>query len=217
MPELLAPAEVEDLDLDARGPKKLGLALDELLRVRLPRLGVAAGDHEDADRRRHAGTGSVGDRDHDPAGGRGVARRIPRGGGRPRNRDFHRPVPKAPASRIDQLLIMTVMAAEVVAFPVASRAVAVSVWAPLALPRESHGSVYLVGVRSVVVAAPKSCPSSWKRTSASSRSSTAVAVSLTAPASVAFAAGVNSDTTGDPTSASAGGWFVFHCATAWFQ
>ena len=56
MPELLAPAEVEDLDLDACGPKKLRLALDELLRVRLPWLGVAAGDHEDADRRRHEGS-----------------------------------------------------------------------------------------------------------------------------------------------------------------
>src|SRR5438094_8628764 len=110
-----------------------------------------------------------------------------------------------PAGRIDQLLIVTVMPAEVVVLPVASRAVAVSVWAPLAPPRESHDSEYLVGVRSVVVAAPRSCPSNWKRTSASSRSSTAVAVSVTAPVSVAFAAGVNSDTTGDPTSGSAGG------------
>src|SRR5438046_492125 len=134
--------------------------------------------------------GSVGDRDHD---------------GRPRNRDFHRPCPQAPAGRIDQLPIVTVMPAEVVALPVASRAVAVSVWAPLAPPRESHASVYFVGVRSVVVAAPRSCPSSWKRTSATSRSSTAVAVSVTPPVNVAFAAGVNSDTTGAPTSASAGG------------
>src|SRR6267143_4826204 len=57
-------------------------------------------------------------------------------------------------------LIVTGIPAEVVVFPAASRAVAVSVWAPLALPRESHGSVYFVGVRSVVVAAPRSWPSS---------------------------------------------------------
>ena len=97
------------------------------------------------------------------------------------------------------------MPAEVVALPAASRAVAVRVWAPLALPCESHASVYFVGVRSVVAPAPRSCPSSWKRTSATSRSSTAVAVSVTAPVSVAFATGANSDTTGGPTSASAGG------------
>src|SRR5205823_14526900 len=116
-----------------------------------------------------------------------------------------------------QLVIVTTTPAAVVALPAASRAVAVRVWVPLAPPRESHASVYFVGVRSVVAAAPRSCPSSWKRSSAPSRSSTAVAVSVLGPVNVAFAAGVHSDATGGPTSARAGGRFACPCPTARHQ
>ena len=100
--------------------------------------------------------------------------------------------------------------------PAASRAVAVSVYVPFALVRESHVSLNLVGVDSLVTSPPRFCPLSLNCTPPISRSSTAVAVSVTVPVRVRLPTvpGENSETMGAPTSLPTVGWLAFHCATA---
>src|SRR6266446_10936682 len=83
-----------------------------------------------------------------------------------------------------QLLTVTVTPAEVVVFPDASRAVAVSVYVPFPMPCESHESEYFVLGDSVVTSAPMLWPLNLNWTPATARSSTAVAVSVTVPVSV---------------------------------
>src|SRR5947208_15904831 len=85
----------------------------------------------------------------------------------------------------DQLLTVIVTPAEVVVWPAASRAMAVSVYVPFGTPCESHASVNFVIGESVVTSDPMFCPLTWNWTPAMARSSTAVAVRLTVPVSVA--------------------------------
>src|SRR5512142_1715186 len=103
------------------------------------------------------------------------------------------------------LAIVTVIPAEVVEFPAASRATAVRTCVPFAAALESQDMVNLVRGDSAVTSDPMSPPSSRNWTPATSRSSTAVAVRVTIASSDAPSSGATMDTIGGPTSASAAG------------
>ena len=79
--------------------------------------------------------------------------------------------------------------AEVVVSPAVSRARAVSSYVPFATAWESHCNVNLVAGDSVVTSAPMSWPLRSNWTPATAWSSTAVAVKVTVPVSVAVSAG----------------------------
>src|SRR5258708_38354007 len=87
------------------------------------------------------------------------------------------------------------------------------------MPCESHESRYLVGDDSAVTSDPMFTPFNWNCTPTTSRSSTAVAVRSTVPASVVLPVtpGENSETMGGATSGNGFGCAAFHCATALFQ
>ena len=61
------------------------------------------------------------------------------------------------------------------------------------------------------------CPFKANWTAATARSSTAVAVRVTSPVSVALSAGEKRETMGGPTSTRAPGWLASHAAIALFQ
>ncbi len=68
------------------------------------------------------------------------------------------------ASRGRQLLMVTVTPSEVVVWPAASRAVAVSVYVPFAAACESHPSVYFAGDPAVDTSGPIDWPFNWNCT-----------------------------------------------------
>ena len=86
-----------------------------------------------------------------------------------------------------ELMTFTVTGADVVALPAASRATAVSVWLPAALCVVSHWTWY----GALVSSAPRSAPSTRKRTPATPRSSAAVAATVTVPLTVPGAGAVS--------------------------
>jgi hypothetical protein len=94
------------------------------------------------------------------------------------------------------LSTLTATCADVVAFPAASRATAVSWWVPLAAVRVFQATKY----GAEVSAAPRSAPSSRNWTLATPRSSVALAVTSTVAPTVAPAAGAEIDTVGAVTS-----------------
>src|SRR5512143_103041 len=101
------------------------------------------------------------------------------------------------------LAIVSVIPAEVVVFPAASRATAARTCVPFAAALESQDMVNFVRGDSAVTSDPMSPPSIRNWTPATSRSSTAVAVRVTIASSDAPSSGVTMDTMGGPMSASA--------------